>query len=170
MMIPERLTTAAGALGMAQCCLEIATRYSDRRKAFGETIRKFQAVSFKVADAIAKLDAARSLVYVTARHADEGLDSRRMVSEAKKTSTEMLWEVVNHSMQVMGGIGYTNVYPIERFFRDARLQMIWTGTNEIMDLLIQHEFYKEVLMGENDARDVERDAGDLEGEEEKIYE
>jgi hypothetical protein len=48
--------------------------------------------------------------------------------------------------------------------------MIWTGTNEIMDLLIQHEFYKEVLMGENDARDVERDAGDLEGEEEKIYE
>jgi alkylation response protein AidB-like acyl-CoA dehydrogenase len=93
-----------------------------------------------------------------------------MVSEAKKTSTEMLWEVVNHSMQVMGGIGYTNVYPIERFFRDARLQMIWTGTNEIMDLLIQHEFYKEVLMGENDARDVERDAGDLDGEEEKIYE
>jgi hypothetical protein len=74
-----------------------------------------------VADSIAKLDAARSLVYVTARHVDEGFDSRRMVSEAKKTSTEMLWEVVNHSMQVMGGIGYTNVYPIERFFRDARM-------------------------------------------------
>ncbi|MDP2972922.1 MAG: acyl-CoA dehydrogenase family protein, partial [Deltaproteobacteria bacterium] len=114
MMIPERLTTAAGALGMARCCLEIATRYSHRRKAFGETIRKFEAVSFKIADSIAKLDAARSLIYVTAKHVDEGLDSRRMVSEAKKTSTEMLWEVVNHSMQVMGGIGYTNVYPIER--------------------------------------------------------
>jgi alkylation response protein AidB-like acyl-CoA dehydrogenase len=170
MMIPERLTTAAGALGMARCCLELATRYSDRRKAFGETIRRFQAVSFKIADAIAKLDAARSLVYVAARHADEGLDSRRLVSEAKKTSTEMLWEVVNHSMQVMGGIGYTNVYPIERFFRDARLQMIWTGTNEIMDLLIQHEFYREVLQRESEARDVEKDAGDLEGEEEKIYE
>ena len=170
MMIPERLTTAAGALGMARCCLEIATRYTNRRKAFGETIRRFQAVSFKIADAIAKLDAARSLVYVTARHVDEGLDSRRMVSEAKKTSTEMLWEIVNHSMQVMGGIGYTNVYPIERFLRDARLQMIWTGTNEIMDLLIQHEFYKEILDKESDARDVERDAGDLEGEEEKIYE
>jgi hypothetical protein len=170
MMIPERLTTAAGALGMARCCLEIATRYSDRRKAFGETIRKFEAVSFKVADSIAKLDAARSLVYVTARHVDEGFDSRRMVSEAKKTSTEMLWEVVNHSMQVMGGIGYTNVYPIERFFRDARLQMIWTGTNEIMNLLIQHEFYKEVLKRGSDARDVEKDATDLEGEEEKVYE
>jgi hypothetical protein len=73
-------------------------------------------------------------------------------------------------MQVMGGIGYTNVYPIERFFRDARLQMIWTGTNEIMDLLIQHEFYKEVLQRESNTRDVERDAGDLEGDEEKIYE
>jgi alkylation response protein AidB-like acyl-CoA dehydrogenase len=170
MMIPERLTTAAGALGMARCCLEIATRYSDRRKAFGETIRKFEAVSFKVADSIAKLDAARSLVYVTARHVDEGLDSRRMVSEAKKTSTEMLWEVVNNSMQVMGGIGYTNVYPIERFFRDARLQMIWTGTNEIMNLLIQHEFYRETLKRESDARDVEKDANDLEGEEEKVYE
>jgi len=82
----------------------------------------------------------------------------------------MLWEVVNHSMQVMGGIGYTNVYPIERFFRDARLQMIWTGTNEIMNLLIQHEFYGEVLKRESDARDVEKDANDLEGEEEKIYE
>jgi acyl-CoA dehydrogenase len=170
MMIPERLTTGAGALGMARCCLEIATRYTNRRKAFGETIRRFQAVSFKIADAITKLDAARSLVYVTARHVDEGLDSRRMVSEAKKTSTEMLWEIVNHSMQVMGGIGYTNVYPIERFFRDARLQMIWTGTNEIMDLLIQHEFYEEILNRESDSRDVERDAGDLEGEEEKIYE
>jgi len=170
MMIPERLTTAAGALGMARCCLEIATRYSNRRKAFGETIRKFEAVSFKIADSIAKLDAARSLVYVTAKHVDEGLDSRRMVSEAKKVSTEMLWEVVNHSMQVMGGIGYTNVYPIERFFRDARLQMIWTGTNEVMNLLIQHEFYKEVLEKTGESRDVEGDAGDLEGEEEKVYE
>ncbi|NWF93227.1 MAG: acyl-CoA/acyl-ACP dehydrogenase [Syntrophaceae bacterium] len=170
MMIPERLTTAAGALGMARCCLEIATRYSDRRKAFGERIRRFEAVSFKVADSISKLDAARSLVYVTARHVDEGLDSRRLVSEAKKISTEMLWEVVNHSMQVMGGIGYTNVYPIERFFRDARLQMIWTGTNEIMDLLIQHEFYKETLEERKEERDVEKDAGDLDGEEEKVYE
>jgi alkylation response protein AidB-like acyl-CoA dehydrogenase len=93
-----------------------------------------------------------------------------MVSEAKKTSTEMLWDVVNHAMQVMGGIGYTNVYPVERFFRDARLQMIWTGTNEIMNLLIQHEFYKETLDRKSEARDVEKDAMDLEGEEEKIYE
>jgi len=170
MMIPERLTVAAACLGMARCSLEVAARYSNRRKAFGELIRKFQAVSFKVADSSAHLDAARSLVYVAARYADEGRDSRRMVSEAKKTSTEMLWSVVNDCMQVMGGIGYTNVYPIERFLRDARLQMIWTGTNEVMNLLIQHEFYKELLERKVDVRDVELDAMDEKGEEEKVYE
>jgi hypothetical protein len=98
------------------------------------------------------------------------MESRRMVSEAKKTSTEMLWSVVNDCMQVMGGIGYTNVYPVERFLRDARLQMIWTGTNEIMNLLIQHEFYKELLTKKQDTRNIELDALDEEGEEEKIYE
>ena len=170
MMVPERLTTAAASLGMARSCLEIAARYSNRRKAFGELIRDFQAVSFKIADCVTRLDAARSLVYVTARHVDQGKDSRRMVSEAKKTSTEMLWSVVNDCMQVMGGIGYTNVYPVERFLRDARLQMIWTGTNEIMNLLIQHEYYKELLTKEPDTRNVELDATDEEGEEEKVYE
>jgi len=148
----------------------VAARYSNRRKAFGEPIRRFQAVSFKVADASACLDAARSLVYVAARHVDRGLDSRRMVSEAKKISTEMLWSVVNDCMQVMGGIGYTNVYPIERFLRDARLQMIWTGTNEVMNLLIQHEFYKELLGRDIGARDVEMDAMDEDGTDEKVFE
>jgi acyl-CoA dehydrogenase len=170
MMVPERLTTAAASLGMARSCLEIAARYSNRRKAFGELIRNFQAVSFKIADCVTRLDAARSLVYVTARHVDQGRDSRRMVSEAKKTSTEMLWSVVNECMQVMGGIGYTNVYPVERFLRDARLQMIWTGTNEVMNLLIQHEYYKELLTKEEDTRNTELDATDEEGEEEKVYE
>ena len=170
MMVPERLTTAAAALGMARSCLAIAARYSNRRKAFGQVIRDFQAVSFKIADSATRLDAARSLVYVTARQVDEGMDSRRIVSEAKKTSTEMLWSVVNDCMQVMGGIGYTNVYPVERFLRDARLQMIWTGTNEVMNLLIQHEVYKELLAKKEDMRDIELDALDEEGEEEKVYE
>jgi acyl-CoA dehydrogenase len=170
MMVPERLTTAAASLGMARSCLEIAARYSNRRKAFGELIRNFQAVSFKIADCVTRLDAARSLVYVTARQVDRGQDSRRMVSEAKKTSTEMLWSVVNDCMQVMGGIGYTNVYPVERFLRDARLQMIWTGTNEVMNLLIQHEYYKELLSKKEDTRNIELDAIDEQGEEEKVYE
>jgi acyl-CoA dehydrogenase len=170
MMVPERLTTAAASLGMARSCLEIAARYSNRRKAFGELIRDFEAVSFKIADSQTRLDAARSLVYVTARQVDKGMEARRMVSEAKKTSTEMLWSVVNDCMQVLGGIGYTNVYPVERFLRDARLQMIWTGTNEVMNLLIQHEFYKELLTKREDTRDIEEDATDEEGQEEKVYE
>jgi acyl-CoA dehydrogenase len=170
MMVPERLTTASACLGMARCSLEVAARYANRRKAFGDLIRRYEAVSFKIADCITRLDAARSLVFVTARRVDEGLDSRRMVSEAKKTSTEMLWSVVNESMQIMGGIGYTNVYPIERLLRDARLQMIWTGTNEIMSLLIQHEFFKELLGKSEDTRNIELDAMDEEGEEEKVYE
>ena len=170
MMIPERLTSAAGAVGLARAALQVAARYSDKRKAFGEKIRHFQAVSFKVADSITKLDAARALVYAAARTIDAGLDARRMVSEAKKFATETAWEVVNHAMQIMGGIGYTNVYPVERFLRDTRLAMIWTGTNEIMNLLIQHEFYKETLAGARAERDVEQDAVGADKVEEKVYE
>ncbi len=145
MMIPERLTSAAGALGV-WAALEVAARYSDKRTAFGQKIRNFQAVSFMVADAITKLDAARSLVYLAARSVDEGAPNvRRLVSEAKKFATDAAWEVANKAMQVMGGIGYTDVYPIERVVRDIRLSQIWTGTNEIMNLLIQHEYYKKVL-------------------------
>ena len=70
----------------------------------------------------------------------------------------------------MGGIGYTNVYPIERLLRDMRLSMIWTGTNEIMNLLVQHEWYKETLEAADAGRDVELDAIGAEQTDEKIYE
>ncbi len=174
MMIPERLTSAAGSLGLARAALEIAARYSTRRKAFGQKIKDFEAVSFKVADSITQLDAARALVYAAARGVDAGISgsqARRLVSEAKKFATETCWNVVNAAMQVMGGIGYTNVYPIERMLRDTRLIMIWTGTNEIMDLIIQHEYYKQ-LAGERRApqRDWEEDAVNAHLTEEKVYE
>lgn len=172
MMIPERMTTAAGILGMARSALEIAARYSDKRKAFGSKIRDFQAVSFKVADSITKLDAASSLVHTAAITVDQGLDSRlarRLVSEAKKFSTQITWEIVNDAMQIMGGIGYTNVYPIERMLRDARLAMIWTGTNEVMNLIIQHEYYRQVLTPSAESRDVEIDALSADEVEEKVY-
>jgi acyl-CoA dehydrogenase len=159
MMIPERMTSAAASLGAARAALEVAARYSDRRHAFGQPIRNFQAVSFMVADAITRLDAARGLVFLAARSVDEGApNSRRLVSEAKKFCTDTCWEVTNKAMQIMGGIGYTDVYPIERMVRDARLSQIWTGTNEVMSLLIQHEYYNEVLKGKRDTRDVEKDA------------
>jgi alkylation response protein AidB-like acyl-CoA dehydrogenase len=172
MMIPERMTSAAVALGTARAALEIAARYSDRRKAFGQKIRAFQGVSFKVADSITLLDAARALVGTAARavHAqDDPGRARRLVSEAKKFGTEAAWQIINHAMQIMGGIGYTNVYPVERLLRDARLALIWTGTNEIMNLVIQHEYYRELGLPRSE-RDVEADAAYADRMEEKVYE
>ena len=172
MMIPERMTSAAGAIGMGRAALEVAARYSDKRRAFGQKIRRFEGVSFKVADSVTLLDAARGLLYGAARSVDADDDprrSRRLVSEAKKFATDSAWKVVNHAMQIMGGIGYTDVYPIERLLRDTRLIMIWTGTNEVMDLIIQHEYYKELLPGRPGVRDVELDAPQAEADE-KVYE
>ena len=169
MMVPERLTSGAGSIGLGRAALEVATRYSTRRKAFGKTIDQFQAVSFVVADSVSTLDAARALVYAAARLADSGGDSRRLVSEAKKVGTDAAWKVINNAMQIIGGIGYTSVYPIERFLRDCRLAMIWTGTNEVMNLLIQHEYYKELRERRFQLRDVEGDAITPD-EAEKVYE
>jgi alkylation response protein AidB-like acyl-CoA dehydrogenase len=169
MMIPERLTSAAASLGV-RAALEVAVRYSDKRQAFGQAISKFQAVQFMVADAITKLDAARALVYMAARAVDTGAPNvRRIVSEAKRFATDAAWEIANKAMQMMGGIGYTDVYPVEKAVRDIRLSQIWTGTNEIMNLLIQHEYYKEVLEATKSVRNYELDAAGHDAEAEKCY-
>jgi alkylation response protein AidB-like acyl-CoA dehydrogenase len=169
MMIPERLTSAAASLGV-RAALDIAAQYSNKRRAFGQRIRRFQGVSFMVADAITQLDAARALVYMAARAVDKGSpNSRRLVSQAKKFATDTAWEVSNKAMQIMGGIGYTEIYPIERMVRDFRLSQIWTGTNEIMNLLIQHEYYNEVLEDRSNQRDSELDAADHDALAEKCY-
>lgn len=158
MMIPERLTSASGCLGVWGA-LDLAVRYSNRRKAFGQLIREFQGVSFLVADSITQLDAARGITYMAARAVDEKYpNARRIVSEAKRFATEAAWNIVNNAMQIMGGIGYTDVYPIERALRDTRLALIWTGTSQIMNLLIQHEYYDQVLKQPYDRRKLEQDA------------
>ncbi len=169
MMIPERLTSAAASLGV-RAALEVAVKYSERRHAFGQAIRRFQAVQFMVADAITRLDAARALVYMAARAVDTGAPNvRRIVSEAKRFATDAGWEIANKAMQIMGGIGYTDVYPIEKMVRDIRLCQIWTGTNEIMNLLIQHEYYQEVLEGAAEVRNVEMDATHYDDVAEKCF-
>ncbi|MFA5300541.1 MAG: acyl-CoA dehydrogenase family protein [Lutibacter sp.] len=172
MMVPERLTSAGGAIGMARAAFEVAARYTDKRKAFGQKIRAFQAVNSKVSQSITLLDASRTLNYLAAKTADSDAPAnkiRRLVSEAKKFSTDSAWEVVNHAMQMMGGIGYTDVYPVEKMLRDVRLITIWTGTNEIMDLVIQHEFYKDLLSKKLNSRDIENDAINADLSDEKIY-
>jgi len=174
MMIPERIVS--GPTGGARAMLEIAARYADKRKAFGQKIRNFQAVSFKIAESITKLDAASALAYAVAKEVDEGIGTsgyrRRLVSELKRFSTQVQWEVINDAMQILGGIGYTSIFPVERALRDVRLPMIWTGTNEIMNLVIQHEYYEELLPKGVEGRDVEADIALTQSEaaEEKVYE
>ncbi len=170
MMIPERLTSAGGAIGMGRSVLEVATRYAHKRKAFGRLIRNFQAVSFRIAESATRLDASRALCFAAGKTVDAGLDARRLVSEAKKVSTQAAWDTVNDAMQVMGGIGYTHVFPVERMMRDVRLALIWTGTNEIMNLLVQHEYAKELLGRRYKVRDVELDALAAQQVDEKIFE
>jgi alkylation response protein AidB-like acyl-CoA dehydrogenase len=175
MMIPERLGTALMTIGSVRPALEIATSYSSRRKAFGQIIATFEGVSFQVAEAVMLLDAARSLGYTTARAVDSGVDLnriRRLVSESKKFITESCQRVAHIAMQVMGGIGYTNIFPIERICRDVRLASIWTGTSEVMAMIAAHEWYREYHKAKAArlTRDPEGDAPEAEAQEEKIYE
>ena len=175
MMIPERLGTAAMTIGAARPALEVATGYTTRRKAFGKTINEFQGVSFQVAEAAMLLDACRAMIYATSRAVDEGVEPdriRRMISETKRFVTRSCQKAVHHSMEVMGGIGYTNVFPIERISRDVRLASIWTGTNEVMSMIIAHEWYREYFRMKEArlTRDCEEDAEAAFEPEEKIYE
>ncbi len=174
LMVPERLLS--GGMAGSRAILELAARYANKRKAFGQTIRNFEGVNFKIADCVTKIDAVSALGYAVAKTIDDGVGTggyqRRLVSEVKKLATQTTWEVVNDAMQILGGIGYTNVYPVERALREARLIMIWTGSNEIMNLIIQHEYYKEIMARGIEGRDIEADVSltDEELTEERIYE
>jgi hypothetical protein len=174
LMVPERLL--GGGVGGSRAILEVAARYANKRQAFGQTIRNFEGINFKIADCVTKLDGVSALAYAVAKTIDDGVGTagyqRRLVSEVKKLATQTHWEVVNDAMQILGGIGYTNVYPVERALREARLIMIWTGSNEIMNLIIQHEYYKEILAKGIEGRDIEADVPLTPAElaEERIYE
>jgi butyryl-CoA dehydrogenase len=174
MMVPERLGTAAMTIGAARPALEIATRYTSRRKAFGKQIREFQGVSFQLAEAVTLLDVSRSMVCTTAQAVDAKAHPnyvRRLVSETKKFVTESCQSVARTSMQVMGGIGYTDVFPVERIVRDLGLASIWTGTNEIMSVIIENEWQKEFARRDPAAtRDPEPDSAKADDVGEKVYE
>ena len=175
MMIPERLGTAAMTIGAAKPALDVATGYSSRRKTFGATINTFQGVSFQIAEAATLLDAARAMVYVASMAVDGGESPetiRRMVSQTKKFVTESCQRVAHNAMQVMGGIGYTNVFPVERIVRDLRLASIWTGTNEVMSMIIAKEWYRRHAKQKTDGntRNWELDAAQADAVDEKIYE
>ena len=174
MMIPERLGTAAMTIGAARPALEVATTYTTKRRAFGQPINRYQGVNFQVAEAAMLLDACQSMIYTTCRAVDGNIEPariRRMVSESKKFVTEACQTVAERSMQVMGGIGYTNIYPVEKIVRDLRLASIWTGTNEVMSLIIANEWYEEhgAAVKEGRTRNCETDAEEAFAQDEKIF-
>lgn len=178
MMVPERLTTASGALGVASAAIEVATNYALRRESFGVKLMEHEGVSFRIAESLTAIANASGLVYTACRAGDameEGKVSqsyvRKLVSMAKLNSTEVMWNAVNNAMQVLGGIGYTTVYPVERLLRDSRLGLIWTGTSEVMKLIIQHEYAKEISDPGywKDKRNIELDTLGFELVEEKVF-
>jgi alkylation response protein AidB-like acyl-CoA dehydrogenase len=139
----ERTSLAAGAVGYARAAFELAIKHSTEREQFGTEIRRFEGVSFKIADMAVKLDAARLLTLQAARQIDMGISATRQGATAKLFSCVSAQEIATEALQVTGGIGYTKDCKTEQLFRDARLMTIGGGTAEIMKFLIQREVYKE---------------------------
>jgi butyryl-CoA dehydrogenase len=140
----ERVTYCMAALGSARRALEIAAEYSTKRIQFKQPIAMFEGVSFKLAEMYAALDASRQLVYRTAKMVEAGIPAQRESAVTKLFVAESVWKIVDHAMQVLGGIGYTTDFPIQAIFRNARLMRIGAGSDEIMKFLIAREILKEI--------------------------
>ena len=139
-----RLGAAAMAVGLAQAAFEAALAYASDRKQFGRPIADFQAVQFMLADMSAEIDAARLLVHKAAWRRDQGLSFAKESSHAKLFAGDMCVRNVGNAMQIFGGYGYTKEFPIERFYRDAKIHQIWDGTNQIQRIIIARQLRKEV--------------------------
>jgi acyl-CoA dehydrogenase len=137
-----RLTVAATSVGRARRAFEYALPYAVERKQFGQSIGKFQGVSFKLADMITEIDAADWLTLAAAWRLDEGMDANREIASAKLYATEMLARVTDEAIQIFGGMGLMDEMPLERFWRDARVERIWDGTSEIQRHIISRELLR----------------------------
>ncbi|MFQ5669747.1 MAG: acyl-CoA dehydrogenase [Acidobacteriota bacterium] len=131
-----RISIAALAVGIARGAYEAALRYSKERVQFGKTISSFQAIQWKLADMATEIDAARLLVQQAADLKDRGEDVNKAASMAKLFASEVAVRVTNEAVQVHGGYGYTKDYPVEKFYRDAKICTIGEGTSEIQRLVI----------------------------------
>jgi alkylation response protein AidB-like acyl-CoA dehydrogenase len=140
----ERVTYCMAALGSARRALEIAAEYATKRVQFKQPIAMFEGVSFKLAEMYAALDAARQVIYRTAKMVEAGLPAQRESAVTKLFVAEAVWRIVDHAMQVLGGIGYTTDFPIQAIFRNARLLRIGAGSDEIMKFLIAREVLREI--------------------------
>lgn len=137
-----RITVATMSVGRARRCFDYALSYAAERKQFGQPIGKFQGVSFQIADMITEIDAADLLTLSAAWRLDEGLPANREIASAKVYASEMLARVTDATLQIYGGMGLMNDFPIERFWRDARVERIWDGTSEIQRHIISRELLR----------------------------
>ena len=137
-----RLTVAAFCVGRARRCFDMAADYAAQRHQFGQPIARFQGVSFQVADMITEIDAANWLTLAAAWRVDQGLPANREISSAKLFATEMLARVTDATLQIHGGMGLMDDLPVERFWRDARVERIWDGTSEIQRHIIGREIFR----------------------------
>ncbi len=131
-----RIGIAAQALGIAQACLYEATKYANTREQFGRPIGTFQAIQNKLADIAVGIEAARALVYRAAWYKDNDRDYVQAGAMAKLFASEMCSKAANHAVQVFGGYGYCQDYPVERFLRDAKITELYEGTSEIHRIVI----------------------------------
>lgn len=138
-----RLNIGACALGTAQAAFDAAKTYMEERQQFGRALKEFQALQFKLADMATELQAARLLLYHAASRVDaKAPDATMQAAMAKRFVTDVSFNVVNDALQLHGGYGYLNDFPLERHLRDVRVHQILEGTNEIMRVIIARELFK----------------------------
>jgi len=131
-----RISVAALSLGLGQACLEAALEYARQRKQFGQPISRFQAIQFKLADMATAVENARLLSYKAAWLYDRGREYAKEAAMAKLYASDAAMQSASEAVQIHGGYGYTDEYPVSRFFRDAKILQIGEGTNEIQRLVI----------------------------------
>ncbi|WP_339197490.1 acyl-CoA dehydrogenase [Solibacillus sp. FSL R5-0449] len=131
-----RIGIAAQSLGIAEAALEAATAYAKERIQFGKPIAKQQGVGFKLADMATAVEAAKLLVYRAANMRNEGLSCGKEASMAKLFASQTAMDTAIEAVQIFGGYGYTEDYPVERYFRDAKVTQIYEGTSEIQRIVI----------------------------------
>jgi acyl-CoA dehydrogenase len=141
-LFATRLTVAATCVGRAQRAFDLALKWAAERKQFGRTIGRFQAVSFKLADMITEADAADWLTLSAAWRLDAGLDAGRQIAQAKLYASEMLARLTDEAIQIHGGMGLMDDLPLERLWRDARVERIWDGTSEIQRHIISRDLLR----------------------------
>jgi len=139
-----RLNIGACSLGGAQRCLDEAVNYTKERKQFGKAIADFQNTQFMLADMETDLQAARMLLYTAAAKVTAGSpDKTRFAAMAKRLATDNGSKIANDALQLFGGYGYLQDYPIERFWRDLRVHSILEGTNQIMRMIVSRDMLRQ---------------------------